>query len=142
MGLIARIRYRIGVWRFRVRYWWLDTPAGRHAQVMSVCMLAIATIVGLVRESIRAFMPQPIGAPHQAIVWIVVWLIVALIAGLAIALTANSKPAKPQDQQAKAPTTQDGRAAVRYYGTCNIEDPAQLAWKVVGKDPIQQSGGK
>src|SRR5690349_22477474 len=32
MGLIAYLGRRAHVWRWRVRYWWLDTPGGAQAQ--------------------------------------------------------------------------------------------------------------
>jgi hypothetical protein len=142
MELIRKICKRADIGWWRTKYWWLDTPSGKHAQLTSAAMLLIVTVVGIVRESIHAFAPPVPGQPHQAIIWFVVWLIVALVVGLAIALTMNSKPAQPQDSQGKTPTTQDGRSATRYYGTCNITAPAQLAWKVVGKDPIMSDGGK
>jgi hypothetical protein len=44
--------------------------------------------------------------------------------------------------RADGPTTEDGQAVMRYWGTHWIDDTFQLAWKVVGRDPIKAKGGK
>lgn len=143
MELIAKIRHRVGyVWAWRVRYWWLDTPSGAHTRRI----LLVLALLTFVIDSIEAFIAarKPVADPlhpQQSIIVAMVILIVALLVGVAIALSASSKPSQPQAQGTKAPTTQDGRSAVRHYGTRWVSDPAQLAWKVVGKDPIKSDGG-
>lgn len=141
MGLSARIRRWRYVYTWRVRYWWLDTRAGRHARWTCVVLVALGLVVSSVRAGLAVAVPGAVPQPQAAIIWWVVWAVVSLVVGLAIALSA-SKPAKPAEAEAKAPTTQDGRSAVRYYGTNWIEDPAMLAWKVVGRDPIKTKSGK
>ena len=140
MGMIATIKRKLTyTWPWRVRHWWYDTPAGAHAKrlLLGFALLAIVT------NSIKAFIVARAPGPHpqQAIIWIVVWLIVALIVGVAVALSMNNSNQPPPDQQANGPTTQDGRAASRWYGTFCITQPAELGWKVVGKSPIYSDGG-
>lgn len=140
MELINRIRYRVGyVWYWRVRHWWMDTPQGAHAKRMLGVFALLAVVVNTIEAFIVARDPGP--HPQQSIIWLVVWLIVALVVAAAVVLSSNSAPAAPPEQSTKAPTTKDGRGAVRHYGTRWVDDPAQLAWKVVGKDPIQSDGG-
>lgn len=142
MELIKKIRHRVGyVWYWRVRHWWMDTPQGAHTKRI----LGVLGLLVFVINTIEAFIAgrdlSHNVRPQQSIIWVVVWLIVALIVAAAVVLSSNSKPAQPPEQSAKAPTTKDGRGAVRYYGTRWIDDPAQLAWKVVGRDPIYSDGG-
>lgn len=140
MGLINKLRYRVGyVWYWRVRHWWMDTPGGAHAKRMLAVMALVVVVINTIEAFIASRSPEP--HPQQSIIWMVVWLIIALIVSVAVILNSNSKPAAPQEQGTKAPTTKDGRAAVRHYGTRWVDDPAQLAWKVVGKDPIYSDGG-
>lgn len=142
MELIARIRHCVGyVWYWRVRYWWFDKPGGAFARWFALvgalflcCMYGISAIIMAAR-------PHPAHAPRQAIVWFIVWAIIAIVAALAVVLLSNSKPAAPPDAKANAPTMQDGKAARRYYGTFCMQDPAELGWKIVGKDPIYSDGG-
>lgn len=134
--LIRRWRY---VYGWRLRHWWLDTPQGKHAQLTLGVLVLLAMAVGFARAGIAVATDS--AQPKQAFIVALVILVVALVVGLALAMSA-SKAAKPPDQEVKAPTTQDGRSAVRYYGTNWIEDPAQLAWRVVGRDGIKAKGGK
>lgn len=140
MGLIATIKKKLTyTWPWRIRYWWYDTPAGAHAKRL---LLGIA-LLAIVINSVEAFMVARAPGPHpqHAIVWIVVWLIIALIVGVAVALSMHGNNQPPPDQQANGPTTQDGRAASRFYGTCCIKAPAELGWKIVGKVAIKSDGG-
>lgn len=140
MGFVARIRHRVGyVWWWRAKHWWLDTRQGKHAQLTLGTLVLLAIAVGFARAGI-AVATHP-GQPKQSFIVALVILVVALVVGLALSMS-SSKAAKPPDQEIKAPTTEDGRSAVRYYGTNWIEDPAQLAWRVVGRDPIKSKGGK
>lgn len=142
MGLIARYRRLRYVWGWRLRYWWLDTQQGRHAQRTLAVLVLIGFVVQSVRAGLAVARPASITHPQQAILWWVVYLIVAAVVAVAAYLMMPGTKAPDPDQQAKAPTTQDGRSAVRHYGTVWIDDPAMLAWKVVGRDPIKAKGGK
>lgn len=144
MELITVIRKRCNrmcyVYGWRLRHWWLDTRAGRVAQLSFAGIGFLGLVGAVVRFAIEAATRQP-GQPHEAIIGLIIWIIVAILAAVALSMSA-SKPAKPPDDQTNAPTTQDGRSAVRYYGTNWVDDPAMLAWKVVGRDPIKTKGGK
>lgn len=142
VGLIARIRHRVGyVWRWRLRHWWYDTRSGAQARVAGICLLAVVFVVELIRNAVAALAPAP-QRPHEAVIMIIVWLIIALIVGIAVALSMHSSAQAPPDQKATGPTTQDGKSAPRLYGTYCIQNPAELGWKVTGKDPVQSDGGK
>lgn len=141
MGLIARYRRLRYVWGWRLKYWWLDTHAGRVAQLTCAGMTFVALIGVGVHIAILSARPPDPAKPHQAFVWVIFWVIMALTAAVML-LIGTPKAPKPQEQDAKAPTTQDGKSAVRYYGTNWIDQPAMLAWKVTGKDPIKTKGGK
>lgn len=141
MGLIERMRRRRHVWGWRLRYWWLDTPAGAEARVVLFCMMVLTCIVQLIRMCIAALLPPPPGEPVKAVVWWVVVLIVAVVAGaLAFALRPKAEQQKPREDQ--GPTTEDGQSVVRIWGTHWIGDQFLLAWKIVGRDPIRADGGK
>ena len=141
MGLIGKVRYKVGyVWGWRLRHWWLDTREGRVAQVSCAILALLAMVGGVVVAAIRAA-TTPAGAPHQAIIGIIIVLIVALIAGILIAAN-QPKPKEPPPVKADAPTQQDGQSVKHHFGTCRVKDWAILAWKVTGKDPIQTDGGK
>jgi len=141
MGLIAKLRHKVGyVWRWRVRHWWYDTREGKQTRVAGVCLLCLGVIAQLIHQAVAALTPHP-NKPHEAIIALIVWAIVALIIGLAVALSMHSSAQPPPEAQAKGPTTQDGKAAKRWYGTCCITNPAELGWKVVGRTPIKSDGG-
>lgn len=143
MGLIAKIRHKVGyVWYWRARHWWFDTHSARATRIFGVCLLVVGSVEEMIRNAVAALAPRPPHQPHEAVIALIVWAIVALIIGIAVALSMHNGTAPPPDQQAKGPTTQDGRAASRWYGTCCITQPAELGWKVMGREPIYSDGGK
>lgn len=142
MGLIARIRHRVGyVWYWRLRYWWLDTRQGMQARLT----LAVLGLIGIIGMSVRLFFvtraPALPGQPRQAIVWVVVYLIIALLVAV-IALATMPKPKPPTPQKANTPTTEDGQSVQDHFGTFWVDDSFILAWKQMGTEAIQTSGGK
>jgi len=141
MGLIAYLRRRHHVLRWRARYWWMDTPSGAQAQVLAFCMSLLVVIVQIIYAAIHALTPQPPGAPRHAIIWWVAYLIVALVAA-AVSYALRPKPESAKPTEAQGPTTDDGQSVVRYWGTHWIDDEFCLAWKITGRDPIKASGGK
>src|SRR6185312_1996337 len=107
MGLSTRIRHLRYVWSWRLRYWWLDTPAGKYAQRASGVIVLLGLTVTSVRAGLAVAVPGAVPQPQVAIIWWVVWAVVSLVIGVTLALSA-SKPANPAETQATAPTTQDG----------------------------------
>lgn len=52
-----RIHHRLGVWRWRLRYWWMDTRSGAYARATIFACAVLALLVQLVRMTLAA-MPQ------------------------------------------------------------------------------------
>lgn len=72
--------------------------------------------------------------------WVVL-IVIALVAAV-VAYATRPKVEQPKQDTPQGPTTEDGQAVVRYWGTHWIDDTFQLAWKVVGRDKIKAKGGK
>jgi hypothetical protein len=145
VGLIERSRAQLRrlrhVWTWRLRYWWLDTESGRQAHIACAGSAALVVVLDLIKMGVAALQPRPAGEPAKAIIWWVVYIIVALIAA-AMYVAMKPKMEKPKQDEPTGPTTEDGQAVVRYWGTHWIPDTFELAWKVVGRDPIKSKGGK
>lgn len=141
MGLIARVQRRLDIWHWRVRYWWLDTPAGVLAQRWALVLSLLAFGVQTLWLCMRALMPVPAGAPAQSWVQIVVMIVIALISAyMAYANRPKVEPAKPQEDS--APTTEDGQDVKQIFGTVWVDDQFVLAWKMMGREAIRKKGGK
>jgi hypothetical protein len=142
MGHLSKLRYKVGyVWAWRVRHWWLDTPAGLQARVSALCLALLGTICAVAGAAVAAANPAPPHAPHQSIVWVVVYLIIAIVLAI-LAIVLAPKPKQPPAQKGTAPTTDDGQSVRRHYGTGWVDDSFLLAWKLMGTEPIKASGGK
>jgi hypothetical protein len=144
MGLIAYLGRRAHVWRWRVRYWWLDTPGGAQAQRLAFALSTVVVIVQVIYAGIAALIPAPARdprQPQQAIIWWVVYLIVALVAA-AVSFAMRPKAENKPVDQVTGPTTDDGQSVIRYWGTHWIDDEFLLGWKITGRDPIKATGGK
>ena len=141
MGLIDRARYRLDDWRWRLRYWWLDTRSGAQAHLYAFALAVFVVIVQLIRLALAAMVPPPPGEPVKAVYWWVVQLII-LVVSAAISWALRPKTEQPKPAAGDAPTTQDGQAVKDYLGTCWVEDEFVLAWKIVGTDKIRTKGGK
>jgi hypothetical protein len=141
MGLIATIRRLHYRYSWRLRHWWFDTAGGRNARVSIAVLGALAFVAEVGHLTVLALRPAAPHAPHQAIIGIVVMLIIAIIAAFII---ASSMP-KPKDQapsDVDAPSVDDGQPVLIHFGRCRVKSPALLAWKVMGRDPIQTKSGK
>ena len=145
MGLMAAIpaRWRAyaGLQALRLRYWYLDTDAGRQAQLWAFAGALLAMVVQIVRMAVAALSPAAQEGPVQAPYWWVVQLVIAIISAvISYALRPKLEPPKPGE--ADTPTVEDGRAVPEVHGTCWIQDEFLLAYKVVGRVPIRTGGGK
>jgi hypothetical protein len=129
------------IWLWRLRYWWMDTESGARAHVIVFALSTLVSVLDLIKLGVAAVMPRQPGEPAKAIIWWVAYLIVALVAA-AIAYAMRPHIEKPKQDEPQGPTTEDGQAVIRYWGTHWIDDTFQLAWKVVGRDPIRAKGGK
>ncbi|KAF7600629.1 MAG: hypothetical protein CGU28_03095 [Candidatus Dactylopiibacterium carminicum] len=137
MGLIARIRRRLNIWAWRIRFWWLDTPAGELARRWLVVLGCLVVLVQIIRVSIASLMPLPPDQPAKSWIWVVVQLVIALVA----AYMAYANQPKVEDSSAQsgtAPTTEDGQDVLQIFGTVWISDQFVLAWKMMGTDAIRK----
>lgn len=138
-ALKARIDHRLGVWHWRLRYWWLDTESGAHAHIWAFCMALLVLALQLVRMAIAALHPAP--AAQQAVVWWVVQLIIAVVAAV-ISYVMRPKQPKQPERKFDGPTVEDGLCADDHFGEVWIGDEFILAHKVVGTQKIKSKGGK
>lgn len=141
MGLIARIRHRVGyVWWWRVKHWWLDTRGGMHARIALGVLAGVAGTVQIVlivlggRHAIER-------RPHESVIALVVWMIVALVAAI-VMIAMMPKPKGQTISQGDTPTVQDGQSARTFFGTNWMDDSAILCWLQQGTDPIKTKSGK
>lgn len=141
MGLITRARRLHYVWSWRLRYWWLDTPAGAQAQMGVLAFAALVVVIQLIRMAMAALVPPPAGEPAKAVYWWVVQLIIAIVSAV-ISYAMRPKVEEQKPQAGKAPSTQDGQAVKDHFGTVWVEDEFILAWRMMGTDRIRSKGGK
>ena len=141
MGLITRARRLHYVWSWRLRYWWLDTPAGAQAQMGVLAIAALVVVIQLIRMAMAALVPPPAGEPAKAVYWWVVQLIIAIVSAI-ISYAMRPKVEEQKPQAGEAPSTQDGQAVKDHFGTVWVEDEFILAWKMMGTDRIRSKGGK
>lgn len=73
-------------------------------------------------------------------------MFVALIVALVVAIVMVALMPTPKTESPTAsldtPSVEDGQSVVIHFGRCRVTTPALLAWKVIGRTPIQTSGGK
>lgn len=141
MSLIQRCRKKAHVYRWRLRYWWMDTKSGLAANVIVFCMAILVVIVQFIRVAMASLLPAPAGEPAKAVYWWVVQLVIAIVAA-AVAYSMRPKTEQPKPQAGEAPVVNDGLAARHIGGTRWIDDSFLLAWKVVGTIPVKTKGGK
>lgn len=142
MGLMQRTGRLCYVWSWRARYWWLDTRAGRVAQLGLFLAAGLAVVLQLTHMMIVvATASADPSAPVQAVSWWVVQIVI-MVAFAAISLLLAPRVEDPKPQEAKAPTVEDGLAAREVFGTVWIDDQFLLAWKSMGTKKIRKKGGK
>lgn len=145
MGLIAyiplRCRARLALHVLRLLYWWLDTDAGKRAQVWAFAASVLVLLVQVVWMVVSALYPPARVGPENAIwpIWVIQLIIAIVSAVISYALRPKIEPPKPAEMN--SPVVEDGRAIPEAHGTVWIEDEFILAHKVVGRVPIK-SGGK
>lgn len=139
MAMMRRLWYR---WSWRARYWWLDTRAGRKAQLGLFVVCGLVVVLQLTHMMIVAATapPQP-PEPARAVAWWV-WQIVVMVAFAAISILTAPRVEDPKPQAADAPTVEDGLAVRDVFGTVWIDDQFLLAWKYMGTQAIKTKGGK
>lgn len=71
------------------------------------------------------------------------WVQIAIIiVAMVLSYTNRPKPTKPDPASVSAPTTDEGVARRRIYGTVWIDDSMVLGFKEIDTDPIRSKGGK
>ena len=139
MDLMRRLWY---VWSWRLRYWWLDTGAGKQARIIIWSLATLGTVLHLVRLVVIGILhPMPPDQPAKAAFWWVAALVIG-IAMAAVAFFMRPKIEAPKPMQSTAPNTEDGLAVRDVFGTVWIDDQFVLAWKSMGTQKIKKKGGK
>lgn len=141
LSLIQLCQKKAHVYRWRLRYWWMDTKSGHAANVTAFCLAVLVVIAQLIRMAVPALLPAPAGEPAKAVYWWVVQLVIAIVAA-AVAYSMRPKVETPKPQSGQAPVINDGLAARHIGGTRWIDDSFLLAWKIVATRPIRTKGGK
>ncbi len=138
MGLMmSRVGRRLNIWGWRLRFWWLDTPAGVLAQRWTMVLGGLVFVVQIIRLIITSLVPLPPGQPAQSYFWVIVQVVIALVA----AYMAYANQPKVEDataQSGSAPTTEDGQDVLQVFGTVWVSDQFVLAWKMMGRDAIRK----
>lgn len=142
MGLIDRPGargYRIA---WRLRFWWMDTPAGARARVTVLVVATLLLFWQLIKMAIATVLPPAEPGPALAYWW-VVQLIIAVVAAY-VAYAMRPKTQSQPERKEESPTVEDGTAVRDYGGTVWIDydENFLLAHKIVGRDPIVRSTGK
>ncbi len=139
MEMMRRLWY---VWSWRLRYWWLDTGAGKQARIIVWCLATLGTVLHLVRLVVVGILhPLAPDQPAKAFSW---W-VAALVIGIALAAVSffmRPKIEAPKPMKSTAPNTEDGLAVRDVFGTVWIDDQFVLAWKGMGTQKIKKKGGK
>lgn len=143
--MVTRLKQRIARWRYvygwRLRYWYLDTPAGARAQAWAFAGAVLVIVVQLIKLAVAAVAPASRAAPQNAIYMWVVQLIIMIIAAL-VSYATRPKATEPAKQTAESPSIEDGQFAKHHLGTCWVDDSFVLAWKPMGTEKIKTKGGK
>lgn len=143
--MVTRLKNRIARWRYvygwRLRYWYLDTPAGARAQVCVFAGAVLVIIVQLIKLAVAAVIPAARQEPQHAIYWWVVQLIIMAVS-MIISYATRPKATEPAKQTAESPNTEDGQFAKHHLGTCWVDDSFILSWKPMGTEKIKTKGGK
>ena len=143
MGLIATLKRWRYVYGWRLRYWWLDTPAGLHTRIGLAVVCSLVVIGGFIASFVKLQQPAPKDEPHQAVVWFVVWAVIILVSAIiGYMMAAGKGQQQAQPTQGDTPTTDDGQSVRHHFGTCWVDDSFLLAWKLMGRSPIKSKGGK
>lgn len=142
MGLMAMLRRLWYVWSWRARYWWLDTRAGRVAQIGVFVVSGLVVVLQLTHMMIvvATAPPQPL-EPARAVAWWIVQIVI-MVAFAAISILLAPRIEDPKPQKVEAPTVEDGLAVRDVFGTVWIDDQFLLAWKHMGTIKIKKKGGK
>ena len=142
MGLIHTLKRWRYVYGWRLRYWWLDTPAGLHARIALALVASLLVIGDTIALVIKLTQPAPPGQPHRAVVWFVVWAVIILVSAIIGYMMASKGRQQAAPTMGDTPTTDDGQSVRHHFGTCWVDDSFLLAWKLVGRSAIKSKGGK
>lgn len=146
MGLIDRARRLRHVARWRIRYWWMDTDAGRRAHAALFVVSVLVLLWQMLRAAVALLLPAAAPSPAEpaaAVAWWVVQLVIAVVAA-AVAYVLRPRVQPPAEPVHEPPTVEDGAAVKDFGGTVWLEheDTGILLYEVVGRDPIYSKGGK
>ena len=133
------VRSKLNRFYWLSRYWVMD-KYNPQFRAVGMWVAIVIPIVMALRVIISAAIPHP--APKVKEAYSIVVLIVILIIELILSYALRPKPQNAQPEAGTQPTTKDGRALRRAYGTNWIDDSSMVAWVNGSPEPIKSSGGK
>lgn len=131
MSLRHRFSPRLRLLAWRLRYWWLDTPAGRVA-----CHLGALLFALLAAWRGWALTQLPADAPQLAVVNFWVQLAIMVVASL-VMMALAPKPKDTPAAEGEVPVTEDGAAYPIVFGEEWIDAPVLIGWKKLGTANIR-----
>ena len=106
--MVTRIVHRLGVWRWRVRYWLLDTDMGQRAHLLAYVLSLVLTVFLWARLGLHAGDLAENGGRQKAVYAWVVQLIIAIVSAI-ISYALQPKPEPPKVELPPAPTPEPPR---------------------------------
>ncbi len=119
------------------RYWAMD-KYNAQLRAFGLWVAVVIPAVWIVLVVIQVAAPAPLVQRAYGFVALIILLIIELI----LAYALRPKQPDAQVQEGTQPTTKDGRALRRAYGTNWIDDSSMVGWVNGNPEPIKSSGGK
>lgn len=121
------------------RYWALD-KYNPELRAFGFWGSIVVSTLGVLLLFIRVTVPAPEPKVHKG--YFLIALLIILIISLILSYALRPKPQNAQVQPGTQPTTKDGRALRRAFGTNWIDDSSMVGWVNGPPEPIKSSGGK
>ncbi|MEJ0006015.1 MAG: hypothetical protein WDM77_06400 [Steroidobacteraceae bacterium] len=132
------VRSKLNRFYWLARYWVMDKynpqfrAVGMWIAIVLPIVMALRLIIGALSRA-----PKPKVQEAYGLVGLIILIVIELI----LAYALRPKPQNAQPEASTQPTTKDGRALRRAYGTNWIDDSSMTAW-VQGTPESITSGGK
>lgn len=120
----------------------LDLPTPQLIARCAALVVAAGVAISFARAELLPATTESGGIHTQQAYVQIIWMIVVLLISALISYALRPKPKTPEAAKANIPVVEDGKSAVRFYGTCWVDDPVVLAMRQLPPIPIRASGGK